>query len=329
MSPIPCPHAGGSAPFAARFRRGFTLVELMVVLVIVALLASLTLAGLSGVRERAKADKTRSTIRKIDSVIQPMFESYVTRRVPATGATPAARAVSRLRNLRVLMSVEMPDNWADVGATTITPSSPFAFARNSVYRRYEAFKASVATHPRFAIYAQAETLMMITSVGGFDPTAMEQFRSDEIGDIDADGAKEFWDGWGRPIVFIRWPAAFDHPFNSFSIPDSLDVMRVSGPPVAPASPVNPLVISRGLLLPPIPPPVSDWNLSPLIFSPGPDEATNDPLGSSSSGYGLDVGAAWLASPINFISVCDGNKSGSAINPAAVTDNITNYELLKK
>ena len=61
-------------------RNAFTLIELLVVLVIVSVLASLSLAGLAGARQRAKIDKTRSTIRKIDSVIRPIFDSYLTPR---------------------------------------------------------------------------------------------------------------------------------------------------------------------------------------------------------------------------------------------------------
>ena len=235
------PYRVGVRPSVIRSITGFTLVELMVVLVIVALLASLTLAGLSGVRQRAKEDKTRSTIRKIDSVIQPMYASYATRRVPSTVpratllAAPQPRrllATNRLQNLRLLMAVEMPDNWPDVGSAAV-PS----FAQNNLYRRYAATKASInalvpPSDPRFRMYEQAETLMMILAISGYEPGCMEQFRNDEIGDIDGDGAKEFADGWGRPIAFFRWPAAFDSPFNDLATPDPLDVMRVTRPPAA-------------------------------------------------------------------------------------------------
>ena len=279
-------------PCVISVARGFTLVELMVVLVIIAMLASLTLAGLSGVRQRAKEDKTRNTIRKIDSVIQPMYESYATRRVTAAGATRTAKATSRLQNIHLLMAVEMPDMWGDVG--TALPAA--VWAQNAVYRRYTGYKVGNAT--RTDLFGPAETLMMILMMGGFEPGSMEQFRSDEIGDIDGDGAKEFLDGWGRPVMFIRWPAGFTSPFIDTSQPDPLDVMRVTG----------------------------DWAMVPLIYSAGPDEALNDPLGAL-NGYGLSSGTVRLPGPIN--STCVGNTSGSAITPLAVTDTITNYDLLKK
>jgi prepilin-type N-terminal cleavage/methylation domain-containing protein len=94
-----------------RQRSAFTLVELMVTMVIIAMLASLTLAGLAGARQRAKIDKTRSTIRKINEIILPQYESYLTRRVPVTGGDRTAIAQSRLLNKRRLMTLEMPDQW--------------------------------------------------------------------------------------------------------------------------------------------------------------------------------------------------------------------------
>jgi prepilin-type N-terminal cleavage/methylation domain-containing protein len=305
---------------------GFTLVELMVVLVIVAMLASLTLAGLSGVRERAKADKTRSTIRKIDSVVQPMFASYGTRRVPATGNSRMARATSRLQNLRLLMAVELPDTWNDVSSTsTPLPAVP-AWAQNATYRRYMAYKTALSTSPssRFntaipgstqpqtygEFYGFAETLVMIVSMSGFQPDAMEQFRTDEIGDVDGDGAREFLDGWGRPIAFIRWPAGFDAATVDRSQPDPLDVMQVT------AAVTSPFAAS------------SDWAMVPLIYSAGPDEALNDPLGTV-SGYGRrNPGPSWLRTlPIS--TTCQGNDIGGVTNASSASDNITNYDLLKK
>jgi prepilin-type N-terminal cleavage/methylation domain-containing protein len=304
---------------------GFTLVELMVVLVIVAMLASLTLAGLSGVRERAKADKTRSTIRKIDSVIQPMFESYATRRVPATGSSRLARATSRLQSLRLLMTVEMPDTWNDVSSASAALPVP-SWAQNATYRRYMAYKNALIAAPssRFntsvpgftpptaygQLYGFAETLVMVVSMSGFQPESMEQFRADEIGDIDGDGAKEFLDGWGRPIAFIRWPAGFDATTVDRSQPDPLDVMRVTG------GVTSPFAAS------------SDWAMTPLIYSAGPDEALNDPLGTA-SGYGRQNPAqSWLTSlPIS--TTCQGNNNGGITNASAASDNVSNYDLLRK
>jgi hypothetical protein len=330
----------------------------MVVLVIVAMLASLTLAGLGGVRQRAKADKTRSTIRKIDSLITPHYESYLTRRVVATGTSPMVcvgtgtfvsgtlvtpnklapvlsgtnrivngipiqdttsgtyGAINRLWALRLAMVLEMPDQWADV----MTPGSSPAIPRDSVtapVRRYARYKFQLTPNNAFQ---SAECLAMIVMRGGVDPDATATFRADEIGDVDKDGAPEFKDGWGSPIAFIRWPAGYGSPTS----PDPFDPMRVSSP--------------------------SSPSLTPLIYSPGPDEALNSPTDSATSGYGL--ASSFAAVPNGWVSVLttSGSRTSAAIStqqgsffagslpPAsdqsdeakakrdAARDNITNYDL---
>ena len=296
----------------------FTLIELMVTLVIVAMLASLTLAGLAGARQRAKIDKTRSTIRKINEIILPQYESYLTRRVPVTvtGADRTAIARSRLLSKRQLMTLEMPDQWADV------PVPPAASA-TAPARRYASIKTSGTRSPA---YQSAECLAMIVTRGGFNADAAEVFRNDELGDIDKDGAPELLDGWGRPIAFIRWPAGYTSVVQSSDAttsPDPLDPMRVTGTP-----------------------PNNDYGLVPLIYSAGPDEATNDPTTgvdpetSSSSGYGLvtssmAVPPGWLATftATSNPSTRQGSTlAGSFMTPngqEAARDNVTNHDLLKK
>ena len=132
-------------------------------------------------------------------------------------------------------------------------------------------------------------------------------------DIDADGAKEFLDGWGRPIAFSRWPAGFDAATIDRSQPDPLDVMRVT------AAVTSPFAAA------------SDWAMAPLIYSAGPDESLNDPLGSA-SGYGRqNPGPSWLsglpATPIS--STCQNNPNGAVTNAEAASDNVSNYDLLRK
>ncbi len=303
-------HDAGQTPAAVaagRSRTAFTLVELMVVLVIIGILASLSLAGLAGVRQRAKIEKTKNTIRKLDAVIQPMYESYLTRRVPMSNASPQAAGISRLQNLRTLMAVEMPDNWADA---SLPLTGGLAWALGPGPNRYRMMAQSVGGNPNLTTYQGSECLLMIVALGGFDPWAIEGFRSDEIGDIDGDGAKEFWDGWGRPIGFIRWPvgiASIAQPQDPVANPDPFDPQKLSGQ----GNPAQ-----------------ADFGLVPLIFSPGPDEALNDPLNTQASGYGLEAGHAVLGTPLTSVrSLTPG--PGTIKDPVAVRDNITNHDLMKK
>ena len=303
-------HAPAAAA-AAQPRQAFTLVELMVVIVIIGILASLTLAGLAGVRQRARIEKTKSTIRKIDAVIQPMYESYLTRRVPVNSANPQVAAATRLQNIRTLMAAEMPDNWAD--ATVSLASTPWALTPGP--NRYRQMAQATSGHANLTTYQGGECLFMIVTLGGFDPWAIENFRNDEIGDIDGDGAKEFHDGWGRPIGFIRWPVGFAslaQPQDPVANPDPFDPQKLS----AQGNPAQ-----------------ADFGLVPLIFSPGPDEALNDPLNTQASGYGLTPGQAVIGKSLlslrTAMEFLPGSLSDSPDAATAVRDNITNHDLLKK
>lgn len=346
------PHHPAITATIQRTRRGFTLIELLVVIMIVVILSSLTLAGLSGVRQRARVDKTRSTIRKIDAVIRPMYDSYRTRRVRVDSSvfpTPRQAAIEKLRQLRLLMTGEMPDSWLDAMPTTPPVTNSAAERRYASY-----YLRLLNSSPRFSqtnpgngetfgnLYASAETLHMILALGGFEPDALEFFRPDEIGDIDGDGAPEFHDGWGRPLMFIRWPIGHPMPLAMAplgttplqTIPEDYagtnDVVRV-------ADPMDPWKVTQTGTTNNAPDFV-DPALVPLIYSAGPDEATNDPLGVE-SGYGLRptnlswteklttspiVVSSWKWSAFSLISASD--IPGAVVNPAAVADNITNHDL---
>ena len=66
---------------SARFRhqqerRGFTLVELLTVIIIIALLATLGLAVQRASVESARRSRTQTTIAKIDHVLSGIYEKY-------------------------------------------------------------------------------------------------------------------------------------------------------------------------------------------------------------------------------------------------------------
>jgi prepilin-type N-terminal cleavage/methylation domain-containing protein len=330
-------------------RRAFTLVELLVVLVIVAILSALSLAGLAGVRDRSKADKTRSTIRKLNEVIVPQFESYLSRRVTTSGSFPQqcvgagtftasgttvimasgaySAAINRLWAQRLIMALEMPDQWNDVmtaGSATAVP----LWTLTTPVRRYARYKNQVSPDTRFE---SAECLAMIVMRGGMDADAIEGFRADEIGDIDKDGAAEFHDGWGRPIAFIRWPAGFK-PLDPSTNPDPFDPMRVASPL---GSSVEPLIYSPG----------PDESLND---SPGPNGILTDPISSNAFGYGLvssgsAVPGGWVSSLVTsgsvsraMLSTRPGSTWAGAFrqddptaSEAAARDNITNRDFSKR
>jgi len=213
-------------------RSGFTLIELLVVLAIVSIIASLSLAGLSRSNQRAKIDKTRTTIRKISEAIGPTYESYLRRRVPFVPSTNRrTAATNRLVALRAQLMYDMPDSSND-----LAPSAPPIPTAAII-----AYASSKASSP-----SSAECLFMTLARSGVQPDIMEQFHTAEIGDTNKNGLPEFLDGWGNPISFIRWAPGFSslsqvQPPDPTNFHDAMDPQRVDTVGYA----LIPLIVSAG------------------------------------------------------------------------------------
>ena len=193
-------------------RRGFTLVEMLVVVTIILLLAGLLQGALVLARGTAREIATKATIAKLNNIILRQYESYVTRRVSldasgmspqqanmairAAKATPLLAAQFRLDTIRDIMRMEMPDARSDV------TRGPVAFSWGSVLA--PALHRLYATSPPTGDHDAAQCLYMIVSIG--NPEAMEQFHQSEIGMVD--GRPCFVDGWDRPIMFLRWAPGY-------------------------------------------------------------------------------------------------------------------------
>jgi prepilin-type N-terminal cleavage/methylation domain-containing protein len=287
-------------------RKGFTMVELMVVVVIISILSSLTLAGLAVAQRNSKADKTRSTIRKLHELIVPHYESFLRRRVPLPNENLAAQRLSRIRTLTLVC---MPDSKLDMATAGTGISGTFVsgaaipdFAWNGVARSYGAIRTALpATSPdRFP---SSECLYIIVSRGLQEPGALEQFRADEIGDSDGDGAPEFHDGWRQPIMYVRWPVGYSSVIQSQNAalqPDPFDPSRVSTQVNYPTGNLQ-----------------RDYAVVPLICSAGAD-----------GDYGISTGtSAWSsAASLATIRIDTGTSApGTASFPDA-SDNITNHDL---
>jgi hypothetical protein len=265
------------------------------------------LAGLAVAQSRSKADKTRSTIRKLHEIVVPQYESFLRRRVPLpTGLTSGTTiALERLDRVRTLTLYEMPDSWADVATSTagtvgaLTSGSIPSYAWNSVAKGYASARGTAN-----ADNASAECLFLIVSRGTQESSALEAFRQDEIGDTDGDGSLEFRDGWNRPIVFFRWAPGFSSPLSAFQSADA----------ATHHDPFDPQKVDS-----------VGYALVPLIVSFGSDGliGLNDvPTGAWSQ---FAQSPPRLQSIVNLMNP----QLGSVANATSASDNITNHDLTKR
>ncbi len=238
----------------------FTLIELLVTLTIISILGSLTLAGLSVARQRVKAARTESTIRKIHEVVMPHFERLMTRSLPpiAGPADSVNSSANTIRNKcmallakRRILALELPDGWNDLKADAVT--APFSTAPDTPIslRMKQIASGSMSSLSN----SDAECLWASVMQSGFaDPAIVAHFREDEFADRNQNGRFEFIDGWSNPIRFLRWAPAF--------------ISRYQPVPTTPATSTDTSAHDSfdlaGL------DPLGRNTLFPLIFSGGPD-----------------------------------------------------------
>lgn len=235
---------------------GFTLVELMVTMAIMAVLASAMAYVMAGAQESAQIAKTKSLIARLHALVMQKYESYRYRRLPVAipaGLTPRQAAQVRCDVIRQLMRLEMPDRWTDVLADPVPIQNPatgkksIVMTRPTSSRGYLTFVNSVINSVGFVQhqtdYQGAKCLYLLVTMGLDDPEVLENFSTSDSADFDGSGCKVFLDGWGRPIRFLRWAPGFVSPIQpagppagstvrDYRMPDQTDPMGVYGSPTS-------------------------------------------------------------------------------------------------
>jgi prepilin-type N-terminal cleavage/methylation domain-containing protein len=196
-------NAAGATMKTATHRRGFSLVELLVVITLIVMLIAMMGTALNAARASGNKQKTKASIKMLDEIIQRHFRSTesmsVAANIPASGRGAA---------IRKQITADMPDHWDEVRHMKAN-AGDFGSARQ---RGYVATLDAISPSNTFA---DAECLFMIIMQGGLaDCIDCSGLGSIPVGDKDNDGAPEFLDAWGEPIQYVLWPGGFQLPIGS-------------------------------------------------------------------------------------------------------------------
>lgn len=226
-------------------RRGFSLVELLVVITLIVMLVAMMATALNAARASGAKQKTRASIAMLNEIIQRHYRSTESMSMPADVA-----ATGRGAAIRRQITADMPDSWQEVEYLKNHPDE-FKSARHRGYvATYDAVNPTTQN-------ASAECLFMIVMQGGLaDCLDCSGLGSIPVGDTDGpdvngdgvpdgDGAPEFLDAWGKPIRYVLWPGGFQLPPGGDAFFDGSVAPFDGAASAAPGGTMRPLIVSVG------------------------------------------------------------------------------------
>ncbi|QDU81809.1 hypothetical protein Pla110_35590 [Polystyrenella longa] len=199
-------------------KRGFTLVEIMIVLTIMAVIMGIFTVVIGNVLNSGRETQTRATLKKIDELVQDRLRAF--RLAKERGRFQGtiqdlSRNWSSGPNYKDdLISVCVHKHYMGkyFGMDYLLDPSSYNDPVNGAN--------AVGTSAEEAAFSSEilYELLMKGTIAGENPvpllsiTAAEtDFSSNEIGDTDGDGRLEFLDGWGNPLRMYLWPTFLTRP----------------------------------------------------------------------------------------------------------------------
>ena len=220
-------------------RAGYTVVELLVVVAIVTILASIGFVMVKNFGQTGRDAQTQSTLKKVDAALQDRLQSL-------SRFYETADRVAGTPRINIPVYIDDPQTYT-IGPNTFNdrelwsmngsnPAPPRNFIELRARKKYKKKHFPMnfdemdldndnnsditglpigSTPPGHDPETEnAEVLYYFLSKGaqfGSEAVAVVDFVDREIADTDGDGLLEIVDGWGKPIRFYRWPTRIIRP----------------------------------------------------------------------------------------------------------------------
>lgn len=234
-------------------RRGFTLLELLIVVALIAVLVSLGGFVLGRSITQARQSATRATLMKLDGMLQQRLEAFrmsmdslqkqneVKSRIATKKTQMQSAGINVIGlNEKVLQLMVYKDYYRNGFPQTLSDNP-------SLGSPGQPFDGNVISNPKQIAAESSEMLYWVmTQADTFGvPTVDDsEFTSAEIADTDGDGRLEFVDAWGQPLRFYRWPTRLVRPLGPAPAGGALTIepqwrelagILLKGLPAAPAA----------------------------------------------------------------------------------------------
>jgi prepilin-type N-terminal cleavage/methylation domain-containing protein len=197
-------------------RAGFTLMELLVVIALIAILMALALGGTFQVIETQRQSNTENALRAIDKVLQQQWMKVIeeargeqpSHAVKVMAGNDPRRAQVLWVQLRLIEA--FPENFAEIQNPTVyqnytvtnTPFIPVNQRKNNGTYLKKLQTRKGTTSPATENIA---CLFMALDINRGGVRLSSDTLADSIRDTDGDGLRELVDSWGVPLKFVRFP----------------------------------------------------------------------------------------------------------------------------